>query len=199
MYEVYEMKKFNKIFLSGLFTILPLSITVFVISIVFNFLDSFGTSAIEYMTGYKIPGLGLLLTVLLIFLIGLFMQIVVGKRIFKAFENLIGKIPFIKSVYNGTKGIAESFSKMPDKNFSSVVMLNFPNEYTKSIGFVTNQSVYMDETERISVFIPTTPNPTNGFLIFTEKENVTPLDISIDDAVKAIISMGSAFNNKKSG
>jgi uncharacterized membrane protein len=189
------MKKFEKIFLTGLFTLLPLGVTLWVLNLLFKFTDSLGRLVSMHLFNFRIPGLGLILALLGVLLIGFFAQWVFGKRIILWFEKFILKIPFINSIYNAIKGVTHSFSKNKENGFDSVVLVNFPNDKSKSIGLITNDNINFEKENLVAVFIPTTPNPTNGFLIFVKPSDFQVLDMSIDDAIKATISMGSVIPN----
>ncbi len=186
----------KKIFVAGLFSILPITITVLIIQTVFNWLDHFGSQFLSKFVDFQIPGLGVLLTLGVIFLAGLFMQVVVGKKLLSLFDNLMERIPLINHLYHGVKGVTDSFSKMPEREFSMVVLVKYPTPEFESIGLITNESVLVQDQKKVAVFIPTTPNPTNGFLVLADLEDLTPLDIPVDEAIKSVISMGSVWPKK---
>lgn len=185
------MKKIEKLLFTGVLTLLPLGVTIWVLSLLFKFTDFIGKKFSNQVFGFQIPGLGLFLAFLGILLIGLLTQGILGKKMIAWFEQIIVKIPFVSTIYNAAKGITHSFSKKDEDGFSGVVMLTFPCDNAKSIGFITKESLSFDGEKYLSVFIPTTPNPTNGFLILAKEQDVVLLDLSVDEAIRAIISMGS--------
>lgn len=186
----------KKIFIAGLFSILPVAITIFLIQFVFNWLETLGNQVLSQFTDLHIPGLGVLLTLGVIFLAGLFVQVVVGRRLLAFFDNIIERIPLINHLYHGVKGVTDSFKKMPEREFSMVVLVKYPTPEFESVGLITNESVLLEDTKKVAVFIPTTPNPTNGFLVLADPEDLTPLDIPVDEAIKSVISMGSVWPKK---
>lgn len=186
----------KKIFISGLFSLLPLGLTIFLIEVVFQWVDAFGSQVVRQFTDLEIPGLGFLLTLAVVFLAGLFMQVFVGKKILSLLDTIIERIPLINHLYHGIKGVTDSFSKVPDREFSMVVLVKYPTPEFESIGLITNESVLIQGNKKVAVFIPTTPNPTNGFLVLANLEDLTPLDIPVDEALKSVISMGSVWPKK---
>lgn len=190
-----EKKKIStsirQIFLSGLLAILPIGITIWVIIKAIELGETFLGGYIRKVTPTKIPGLGLIVTIILIFLIGVFVHGYVGRHIRMWIEGLFSRIPIIKSIYKPLRDILDNFGSSTNDNFKTVVMVNYPNENTQSMGFVTKASVKVEENDLTAVFIPTTPNPTNGFLVYFKKKDIMELDIAVDEALKIIISLGS--------
>ncbi len=186
----------KKIFISGLLSLLPLGLTIFLIQVVFQWVDALGSQIVRQFTDLEIPGLGFLLTLGVVFFAGLFMQVFVGKKILSLMDTLIERIPLINHLYHGIKGVTDSFSQVPDREFSMVVLVKYPTPEFESIGLITNESVLIEGNKKVAVFIPTTPNPTNGFLVLADLEDLTPLDIPVDEALKSVISMGSVWPKK---
>ncbi len=196
-------KKIKKWFLSGLAVVLPVAVTAFVLIWLFNLLDGILNNLIKKYFEIDIPGLGLLALLIIIFLIGIFASNFVGRKITGWFEKIIGKLPLIKTVYNPIKKIISGLSSEKAESFQKVVLIEFPQKGKKSIGFITNNNFSIDEKENVSVFIPTTPNPTNGFLIIVDKKEVEVLDMTVNEGLNAVVSLGNAlegdikFKNKK--
>jgi uncharacterized membrane protein len=188
------MKNFRKWFLSGVATILPIGITSLVLIWVFTLFDGVLEKPMIWILGRKIPGLGLVVFVALVITIGMLTSNLFGRKIAQWGESLLSKIPLINIIYNPIKDVVASLSSNKSKSFQKVAMVEFPSKGIKSIGFVTNSSFTIDGKEKLSVFIPTTPNPTNGFLIIVEKSDVILLDIPVDEGIKMVVSMGSVMN-----
>lgn len=186
----------KKIFISGLFSLLPIGLTIILIQVVFQWVDALGSQLVKQFTDQEIPGLGFLLTLGVIFLAGLFMQVFLGKKLLSLLDNIIERIPLINHLYHGIKGVTDSFSQVPDREFSMVVLVKYPTPEFESVGLITNESVLIEGNKKVAVFIPTTPNPTNGFLVLANLEELTPLDIPVDEALKSVISMGSVWPKK---
>lgn len=187
------MKNFRKWFLSGVATILPVGITVLVLIWVFNLFDGVLEKPMIWILGRKIPGLGLLVFVVFVMLIGMLTSNLFGRKIAQWGESILSRIPLINIIYNPIKDVVTTLSSNKSKSFQKVALVEFPSKGIKSIGFVTNSSFTIDGEEKLSVFIPTTPNPTNGFLVIMEKNHVTLLDIPIDEGIKMVVSMGSVM------
>jgi uncharacterized membrane protein len=185
----------KQIFLSGFLAILPIGVTVWIILKAIELGEFFLGGYIRKITPTQIPALGLIATIILIFFIGLFVHGYIGKFIRKWIEGLFSRTPIIKSIYKPIRDIVENFASPNNDNFKKVVLVSYPNENTKSIGFVTKSNVIIDESNLTAVFIPTTPNPTNGFLVYYKKEDMMELDIPVDEALKVVISLGTTTPN----
>ncbi|MGH4036392.1 MAG: DUF502 domain-containing protein [Sphaerochaeta sp.] len=178
-------------FISGLLIILPIGITVWIIQKIVIFGDSFLGDYIREISGLKIPGIGFIGAILFIFLVGLIIHGILGKKVKSLVDLLFRKVPIVKSIYTPIKEIIDNFVTPNNDNFKKVVLVNYPNEHTKSIGFVTKSNISDDEDEMTAVFIPTTPNPTNGFLVYFKARDITEIDMPVDRALKVVISLGS--------
>ncbi|HOO34044.1 MAG TPA: DUF502 domain-containing protein [Thermotogota bacterium] len=187
------MKKLRTWFLSGISVILPIGLTVFVLVKLFNFVDGILQNYVAEAFGHVIPGLGLILVILIILLIGAFTSNFIGKKIVHHAEQAFGKIPLIKIIFNPIREIVRNLSSKSSGSFQKVVMVDFPMKGVKSIGFITSDKMALNNEKKLSVFIPTTPNPTNGFLVIVEVADVEVLDISVEEGLKMIISMGSSM------
>lgn len=185
------LKRFLQTFLTGLSTLLPIALTIFIFYKIFIFIDSLFGWLFVRLIGYEIIGLGFVITIISIFVIGLIAKHFVTQKLIAMFDKLITKIPLVQDIYFGIKEFSNLFTSNEFKQFSEVVTINFPNDYTTSIGFVTKKHLKIGDEDKICVFIPTTPNPGNGFLIFVDRASVSTLDISIEKALKSIVSMGT--------
>lgn len=188
-------------FLKGFFIMLPISLTVWIIAKAIQLGDSFIGTYITKISKLHIPGLGLIIVLIFIFIIGLLVTNIIGKRINIITEALFSKIPLVKSIYKPIKDIVNNFGTDNNDNFKQVVLVKYPNEHTKSIGFVTRKNIGYEDDSFSAVFIPTTPNPTNGFLVYLKPSDMEELDIPVNEALKLVISLGSAsplqFNKKQ--
>lgn len=187
------MKLFRKWFLAGIAIVLPVGLTAFVLVWLFNLLDGILRDLVTNIFGKKIPGLGLLILLVIIFTIGMLTSNLIGKKIARWFEKIVIKIPLIKTVYNPIRKITSGLSSDKNESFKKVVLVEFPRDGTKSIGFITNSNFSVKGEDKVSVFIPTTPNPTNGFLILVDNEAVEILDVSVKEGLNMVVSMGSAI------
>tara|TARA_Y100001960_G_scaffold313404_1_gene376310 strand:+ start:34 stop:639 length:606 start_codon:yes stop_codon:yes gene_type:complete len=175
--------------IAGLLAIVPIALTFWILRFLFRFLDSF-TAPILKNIGIEIPGLGIILTLLFVFLLGLFITNVLGKTIFNWGERILTKLPLVNTIYNAVKQITNAFSGKSMKNFKQVIFIQYPRKGLWTMCFVTNQSKNESGDEFYHVFVPTTPNPTSGvFIVIPQKDAVHP-DISVEEGLKSIISGG---------
>ncbi len=189
--------------ITGLLLILPVYVTFFVVKFLFGFVGGTLSPVIKkvlQLLGVALPKtsldefiitfIGLILTFVLLYFIGIFAANFVGKSIINYFEGLLTKTPIIKNIYSSVKQIIHSVSLPGKQAFKRVVLVDFPREGTKSIGFVTGATKYNNEKEFITVFIPTTPNPTTGFLVFVTKDDVIDTNLTVEEAFKMLFSGG---------
>ncbi len=146
--------------------------------------------------GVHIPGFGVILTLLVIFLTGMFAANILGQRLVQFWEGLLTRIPVVKSIYNGVKQVSDTLFSSKGEAFRKAVLVRFPHSQAWSVGFLTGapgaEISSRLQGEHISVFVPTTPNPTSGYMIIVPKADTLELDMSVDEALKYVISMGVA-------
>jgi len=133
---------------------------------------------------------GFILTVFIINLLGLIVSNVIGKKIYHAFEKILNKIPFINTVYSSIKQIITTFSSSSKNTFKKVVLIEYPKNDLWTLAMVTGESKNEKNEIFYNIFVPTTPNPTSGYLLFVKKDNVIETKLNIEDALKIIISGG---------
>ena len=181
---------FKRITLAGLFAIVPLALTFYIIKIIIVFLDQL-TAPIMARINFEIPGFGLILTLLIIFALGIFVTNVLGRRLFSWGERLISSIPLVKNIYNTLKQITNAFSGATQtENYQRVIYIQYPRKELWTISFVTSESVDGSGEEYYHVFVPTTPNPTSGVFIIIPKKDAIEADLTIEEGLKAVISGG---------
>lgn len=189
----------RKYLIAGLLVWMPLGITFLVIRAIVGLLDRTLLLLPEMyqpdnLIGFHIPGLGVALAVLLVLATGMIVANFLGKRMVVAWEHFLARIPLVRTLYAGVKQIMEAVLATDAKSFRKVLLLEYPRKGLWSLAFMTSDSLgevqEKTEDEVISVFIPTTPNPTSGFVIMVPKQDVIELDISVEDGLKMIISMG---------
>jgi uncharacterized membrane protein len=183
-------KKIRGQFMTGLFVIIPLAATVLILVWLFTSIDNILQPGVRAIWGHNIPGVGFGVTVVLIYLAGVVGRNVIGKRVVKYLDSLLAKVPVFRLLYRGIRQIMDSFST-PDKNgFMQVVLVDFPQKGQKALGFVTNEIVDKNGQKLFSVLIPTAPNPMTGFLEILKEEDITRTQISVEDALKMVVSAG---------
>ncbi|MDD5291838.1 MAG: DUF502 domain-containing protein [Candidatus Omnitrophica bacterium] len=192
------MKRVRKYIITGSLIVLPIVISVFLFLWLFKFLDGIlGRYINNYLMnnyGYAIPGLGIILAFVLIFFVGFSVTHLVNKKVLLFFENWFIRFPVIKQIYPAVKQIVHFLFTDPKANFRKTVLVEFPRKGIYSIGFVTNNScAHFNEKagrEMVNIFLPIAPSPLSGYLIFVPKDEIIAVDISVEDALKMIISGG---------
>lgn len=193
-------KEKRRYFVTGLLIVLPVLITVYLFISLFLFFDNILGRYLSRITlaylGFKIPGLGLLLFVLLVFGAGFFATNFVGRRLLHYLENIWFKFPFVKKIYPAAKQVTKFlFSGKLEGQIQKVVLLEYPSPGIYSYGFVTNQAEEevrqkVREEELVNVLVPSVPNPLTGMLVIVPRRKLIFLDMGVEDAVKIIVSGG---------
>jgi uncharacterized membrane protein len=140
--------------------------------------------------GRTIPGIGFGVMIVLIYLVGVIVSNVGGRGLIRYGESLLGRIPVVRPIYTGIKQILDNFSTPGKAGFKHVALVEFPRKGMRTISFVTNESSDKSGEKLVYIFIPTSPNPMSGFLEVVREEEVIRTDISVDDALKMVISAG---------
>jgi uncharacterized membrane protein len=189
-------------FFAGLLVLIPLAVTIGILSWMFNFLDGFLGPVIYEKLGHPLPGLGLIATVFLIFLIGLVTTNIVGRRVMGGLDKALQRIPIVRSIYSTTKQMSDALLQARPVNLQQVVLVEYPRRGLYQIGFLTGviEGALQDELaakagERLfNVFVPATPNPMSGYLVMLPEGDIHPLRISVQDGLRLVISGGIATN-----
>jgi len=187
------MKTLRKWFLAGLAVLLPAGVTIYVLYWLFNLLDGVLAEPIHWIFKKDIPGIGLLAIIVILLLVGALTSNYLGKKMVGWFHSVVEKIPIVGNVYKPVSKIASSISSEKSRSFQKVVAVEFPSKGITSIGFITNENVRMGTEDKVCVFIPTTPNPTNGFLVFVKKNKYKELDISVSEGLNMVVSIGNVI------
>jgi len=184
-------------FIAGVVVLIPISITVYLTL----FLVSISSKILpkelnpNYYLPYNVPGLEIIISVIIITLIGWLSLSFIGKRLLNVFNNVLKKIPILRTIYSAIGQMTETFTST-DAVKKNVVLVEYPKKGTWAVGFATkeNSGEISDKAKRklINVFVPTTPNPTSGFLLMFPKEEVIYLDLTFEEASKFIVSAGTS-------
>jgi len=192
-------KKLKQIFLTGLAVTIPIGLTLYILFFLIDIMDGLlKVIPIKYhpdtLIGTHIPGLGIIVTLALVFICGLVTTSYVGYKIVRSGEDLVDRIPFVRSLYKAIKQISDNMFMDQRKSFKKVVLVEFPRKGIYTIGFVTGvpglEVQKKTGQNSISVFIPTTPNPTSGYLIIVPEEELVQVEMSVEEALTFIISVG---------
>lgn len=202
------MKRLKKIlkgyFITGLLVTLPIFITVYILWFSIKAMDSiFKFIPAKYLPeayiDITIPGMGLVSMVILVLIVGLFTRNFIGRKVFGYWENIIERIPLVRIIYIGVKQLLEALFHSNNESFKKAALVEYPRRGIYVIVFITGESKgeVQDKTDKsmINVFIPTTPNPTSGFYILVPENDLTILDMSVEDAFKLVISGGIISSN----
>ena len=193
------MKKLQKYLIAGLLVWLPILVTVLLFRFLITLMDQ--TLILlppqirpEAVIGFKLPGLGLILTLLVLIVTGIFAANFVGKSMVNFGEKIFKKIPIVRSVYSAAKNFADIVFSDTGQSFKKVLLIQYPRKGIYSLAFQT--STNLGEVQKktgsdvVCTFVPTTPNPTSGFIIIIPKEDVIEMDMEVDEAFKMIVSLG---------
>lgn len=189
----------RKYFVTGLLVLVPLAITVWVLSLIITTMDQSLLLLPERwqphaLFGYNVPGAGTLLTLLVIFLTGLLTRNFIGKQVVHVWELLLTRIPIVNSIYSSVKQVSDTLFSPSGHAFRKAVLIQYPRQGAWTIAFLTGApggDVRNHLTgDYISVYVPTTPNPTSGFFIMLPRADAIELDMSVDAALKYVVSMG---------
>ena len=189
----------KRYFFTGLLISAPIGATIYITIFIVEFIAGLvpqrfnPNGLLPEIIGYEIPGLELIIAFISFILIGLIFSTLFGKAILGYFDNLITRIPFAGNVYKAIKQITETFSNA-DAAYQKVVLIEYPRKDIYAIGFMTGETKgeikNRKKIDMVNVFVPTTPNPTSGFLLFIPKEDAVELDMSVEDAIKLVVSAG---------
>jgi len=192
------LKDIRHYFATGLLVTLPVFFTLYLIFVIARFIDGIGGRLINFYLkkyiGFGIPGLGLVLAILVVFVVGFVTANFLGKSVFRALEHWFLKFPLIRQIYPAAKQVVNSFASKDSPAFKKVVLVEYPSKGLWSVGFLTNESFREANekagTELVHVFIGTTPTPLSGFLVLVPKNEMKILDISVEQGIKLIVSGG---------
>lgn len=193
------MSHTRRYLIAGLMIWLPLGVTILVINMVVGLLD--GVLLVlpaayhpDTLLGFHLPGLGVLLSVVIVLGTGVLAANFFGRRLVEVWEGLLARIPLVRSIYSGTKQVSETLFKPGGLAFRKVLLVEYPRHGLWSIAFQTGagsaEAQNRTGEDLVPVFVPTTPNPTSGFIFMVPRRDVIEMDMSVDDAIKMIISLG---------
>jgi len=187
----------KKYLITGLLVWIPLAITLWVLHLIVTTMDQTLTLLPPvFLPEFtrNIPGLGVLLTILVLLLTGVLASNILGQRLLRVWERMLGRIPVVKSIYSGVKQVSDTLFTPGGQAFRKVLLVQYPRPGSWTIAFQTGQPggdvVNHLKGDYVSVYVPTTPNPTSGFFLMMPRQEVIELDMSVDDALKYVVSMG---------
>lgn len=197
MKSIFKLTKdvLRRQFLSGMLVVVPLILTYVVLRFLFDIIDGILSPYIVRFLGYSIPGLGIISTILIIILTGFFVRSIVGASIYKYGDNLLTKLPIVRIFYLAAKKLIEALAQPNNEAFKEVVMFEYPRRGIWAVGFLTSKIKFVNgsedqQIELIGVFVPSTPTPISGIVIFAPRKDIVSLDITVEDGLKLIVSGG---------
>lgn len=194
------MSFLRRYLIAGLLVWVPLGVTLLVVRLLVGWLD--GSLLLipeayrpESLVGFAIPGLGVVLSVLILLITGALVTNLFGRTLVGLWERLLARIPLVRSVYSGAKQLAETMFSGAGQSFRKVLLVEFPRRGLWTIAFLTgtDRGEAQEKTGKdvINIYVPTTPNPTGGYFVMVPREDVVELDMSVDDGLKMLMSMGA--------
>ena len=189
----------KKYLITGLLIWIPLAITIWVLELIVSTMDqSLLLLPPKYqphaLFGHQIPGLGALLTVLVVFVTGVLASNILGQRLVFFWERILGRIPVVKTIYTAVKQVSDTLFAPGGQAFSKALLVQYPRQGCWTIAFLTGKPggdlANHLRGDYVSIYLPTTPNPTSGFFLVMPRADVIELDMSVDEALKYVISMG---------
>ena len=194
-------KLLKKYMITGLLVWLPVAVTIWIISSIVGATDQIINLLpqkwrLETYLGLKVPGQGFLIAIVVLFVTGVLAANVLGRKILEGWDSLLGRIPVVKSIYSSVKKVSESLLSDNSRSFKTPVLVPFPQPNIWTIAFVSGSvpqsvsNVLPEPTDYVSVYVPTTPNPTGGYYIMVRQSDIRELDMTADEALKYVISLG---------
>ncbi len=186
----------KKYLITGLLVWIPLVITVWVIAALINWMDQLLPIGLrpEDLVGTRIPGLGIVIVVALLFVTGVLVSNILGQKLLRVWEAVVTRIPVVNSIYGGVKQVSDTLLSPSGQAFRKALLVQWPHEGMWTIAFQTGTPggdvVNHLAGEHVSVYVPTTPNPTGGYFVIVPRTRVVELQMTVDEALKYVISMG---------
>ncbi len=176
--------------ITGLITLAPVAATIWVLQFLFNFFDGMAAPLVERVLGVPIPGLGLIVSFIAIFFLGIMVTNFLGKKLIQWGESMLQRVPIAKSVYGTIKQITQTLGGTGNRAFKRTVLIEYPRKGMWSLAFVTGNSVDHNGTKYIHIFLPTTPNPTSGYMLILPETDSIDAQMTVEEGMKTIISGG---------
>lgn len=199
-------KALKKYLITGVLVWTPIAVTVWVIGYIISATDQLAALIPaqwqpERYLGFHLPGTGFLVAVVVLLITGVFAANMLGRKILEGWDLLLGRIPVVKSIYSSVKKVSESLLSDNARSFQTPVLIPFPQPNIWTIAFVSGEvpqavaQALPEQTDYVSVYVPTTPNPTGGYYIMVRRSDIRELNMNVDDALKYVISLGMVMPN----
>ena len=199
-------KYLKKYLIAGLLVWLPIAVTIWLIGYIINATDWLAALVPqkwqpENYIGFNIPGQGFIIAIIVLLITGIFAANMLGRKFLEAWDSLLGRIPVVKSIYSSVKKVSESLLSDNARSFQTPVLIPFPQPNIWTIAFVSGEvpqavaQALPEQTDYVSVYVPTTPNPTGGYYIMVRRSDIRELNMNVDEALKYVISLGMVMPN----
>lgn len=192
----------RRYFFTGLIVLLPAAISVYVLWRLFFGLDRILGRFYESLLGHRIPGLGFVALLAIILAVGAIASNIIGRRLIRGIEGLVARVPVVRWIYRTTKQLFATLLGERSTSFRKVVLVNFPYRGAYTLAFQTSEDAGPPSaavgTRLVTLFVPTTPNPTSGYLLLVPEDDIIPLDITVNEGLRMIVTAG-ALNNTEDG
>jgi uncharacterized membrane protein len=194
-----RISRLRRYFFAGLLIWVPIGITVFIVRLLLELMDGVLLILPEawrpaQLLGINIPGFGIVLALAVVLGTGFLVANLIGRRLVEVYEAVVQRIPLVRGIYSASKSFAEVLFSDTEQSLKKVLLIEYPRKGTFALGFQTSSRLeeiqHRTDSEVVCVFIPTTPNPTSGFILMVKRSEAIELDMSIDEALKMIISLG---------
>lgn len=196
------MSKLRGYLIAGLLVWVPLGVTILIIKFLIDLMDN--TLLIlpaawhpDQLLGVRVPGLGMLLSLIVVLVTGMVVANLFGRHVFSFTESLLARIPVVRAIYSATKQLTETLFSGSGKSFRKVVLVQYPRVGLWTLGFITGDGLPEANSKAgrdfVNIFVPTTPNPTSGFFLMVPRKDVIELEMSVDAGIKLIISAGAVL------
>ena len=194
------MSLLRRYLVAGLLVWMPLGVTLLVVRVLVNWMDNSlllipEAYRPETLLGFHIPGIGVVLSLLIVFITGVLAANLFGRSLVSLWEHILARIPLVRSVYSAAKQLAETVFSEKGKSFRKVLLIEFPRRGLWTIAFQTGADIGEAQAKTgadvINVYVPTTPNPTGGYFVMVPRSEVIELDMKVDDGLKMLMSMGA--------
>lgn len=199
MIKAKIFQKLKQTFVAGLAVVIPAGISIYTLIFIIDLIDGIldvlpRNMHPDHLIGFHIPGLGVIVTILITLLAGLMIRSYLGKKLMVLGEKFFRHIPVVRTIYDGSKQVVDSLIMNRKRGFQKVVLVRFPHTGLYSLGFVTGETPPQVkdgvESQFINVYVPTTPNPTSGYLVLVPPGDVVEVDMAVNEALSFIVSCG---------
>lgn len=200
------MANLRRYLIAGLLVWLPILVTVLIIKFLIDLVDQtllllpFGLQP-EVLFGFRVPGLGILLSGVVLLVTGMIVTNLLGSNMVRLWEGLLGRIPFVRAIYSASKQLTETLFSGSGKSFRKVVLVRYPHPGMWTLAFLTGDGMaeanLKTGSDLVNIFVPTTPNPTSGFFLMVARTDIIELDLPVDAGIKLILSAGAVAPDTK--